>query len=176
MGSMNIVEEGLRALVLTPLKRPAVGPDDDPTEELVSWAITLYVYSSIVHIRTVLAGIIALQDMANIPSGNVLSRHVFEWTAHACYVAQASRALIPAKRWKDAFDLFHQVDTGNLWIKKHGHKYDAKLFSEEIVKPIRIGKLMSMASLLNGLYLCGSSSHFRKNTPSDISWLKFWPL
>jgi hypothetical protein len=140
---LKIVEEGLRGITLAPLTRPAVSPFDEPTEELVHWATRLYVYSSIAHVRTVLAGLIALADIGNTPTGNILSRHIFEWTAHACYMAEGLKELIFGKQWKRAFDLTLQADIGNLWLKSHGHQYDTAPFPEEIPTPIRVGKLMS---------------------------------
>ena len=39
---LTIVADGLKKVTLPPLTRPAVGPNDDPTEELVFWGINYY--------------------------------------------------------------------------------------------------------------------------------------
>jgi hypothetical protein len=143
MKPLDIIAEGLRDIVLPPVIRPAIGPNDEPTEELVCWGITFHVYSEIAHIRTMLAGLKALAEIGNTPSGNILSRHIFEWTAHACYMEQNLKGFIANRQWKLAFDLLLQVDTGNAWARDHGHKYDPTPFPEEILKPIRIKKLMA---------------------------------
>jgi hypothetical protein len=67
MTPLKIIEEGLRGITLPTLTRPAVGPDDDPTEELVRWAVEMYVYSSVAHMRTILAGLVVLADIGNTP-------------------------------------------------------------------------------------------------------------
>lgn len=144
MARLNIVEQGLRGISLPPVTRPAIGPNDEPTEELVCWGITFHVYSEIAHIRTVLAGLTALADMGNTPSGNILSRHIFEWTAHACYMEEKLKGLVTTRRWKPAFALLLQVNTGNAWAKNYGQNYDPTPFPEEILKPIRIKKLIAV--------------------------------
>ena len=143
MARLSIVEQGLRGISLPPVTRPALGPDDEPTEELVYWGITFHVYCEIAHIRTVLAGLIALADMGNAPSGNILSRHIFEWTAHACYMAQKLKGLVTNRQWTPAFALLLQADTGNAWVKTHGQNYDPAPFPEKILEPIRVKKLIA---------------------------------
>ena len=90
MTPLKIIEEGLRGIAVPTLTRPAVGPDDDPTEELVRWATAMYVYSSVAHMRTILAGLVCLTDIGNAPTTDVVCRHIFEWAAHACYVKRNS--------------------------------------------------------------------------------------
>jgi hypothetical protein len=68
MAPLKVIEEGLRCIALPSLTRPAVGPDDKPTEELVNWRTTLYVYSSIAHVRAILAGLVVLADIGNTPT------------------------------------------------------------------------------------------------------------
>ena len=60
MNRVKSVVEGLRNIALPSVKRPALGPGDESTEELVFWAITYHVYSEIAHIRTLLTGLVAL--------------------------------------------------------------------------------------------------------------------
>jgi hypothetical protein len=53
----NIIAERLNIIALLSLMRPPVGPYDEPTEELVIWAVHNYAYSSIAHYRTILDGL-----------------------------------------------------------------------------------------------------------------------
>lgn len=138
-----IIEQGLRAIDLPPITRPAVGPPDAPTEELACWGATLYAYSSIAHVRTVLAGLMALSDSGNTPTANIVSRHVFEWTAHACYMQEKLAEFMAAAKWKPAFELTLQADTGNQWVKRHGHKYDKSNYPVEALSPIRIKHIIA---------------------------------
>ena len=143
MKVVKIIHDGLHAITLPPLTRPAVGPHDDATEELARWGIKLYAYSSIAHMRHVLAGVIILSDSGNVPSANVISRHAFEWTAHACYMHENLTPLMAERQWSQVFDLTLQSDTGNLWVKRHGHKYDDSSFPEDALKPLHISKLIA---------------------------------
>jgi len=109
----------------------------------VSWAITYHVYSEIAHVRTILAGFLALVEMRNVPSAILLSRHVFEWTALACYLHQHLKGFISQKMWQQAFDLLLQSDTGNQWARNHGPAYETLPFPDEILDPIEINKLIA---------------------------------
>lgn len=147
MQRVRIVEQELRAIELPSLVRPAVGPDDPATEELVRWAITAHVYAEIAHLRTILAGFLALADSGNSPSASILARHVFEWTALACYLMETLADLVPKKDWQAAFDLLVKVNTGNSWVKKHGQNYaPASSFPDEVESPIRIKHLIAAYS------------------------------
>src|SRR5207249_9404054 len=88
------------------------------------------------------AGLIALADAGNTPSGNILARHIFEWTALACYLVEKLKEFVANQQWAPAFELLLQTDTGNLWVKTHGHNYDKSSFPQEVAKPIRINKLI----------------------------------
>lgn len=143
MKSVRIIEEGLRAIVLPNVIRPALGPNDAATEELVSWAITYHVYSEIAHVRTILSGFLALVEMKNVPSAMLLSRHIFEWTALACYLNQNLKGLTSQKIWQKCFEMLLQSDTGNQWARNHGPAYEALPFPNEILDPIEISKLIA---------------------------------
>jgi hypothetical protein len=140
--TVKIIHEGLEGINLPPLTRPAVGPHDDSTEELVCWGITSHVYSEIIHIRTVLAGLIALADKGNTPSGNILSRHVFEWTVLACFMVEKLEWLVKSHKWEPAFELIVQADTGNAWAKKQA-KNASTPFIREMPDPIEVSTLIS---------------------------------
>ena len=64
------------------------GSFDNPDESVIRWILSYHAYSEIAHSRTLLAGLITLDDTGNVPSGMILSRHVFEWTAHSCFMVE----------------------------------------------------------------------------------------
>ncbi len=124
MEVLNIVEHGLHGLVLPSVTRPPV-PFDNPDEELALFAIRVYAYSLIAHLRTILAGVVVLEKAGNTPSAKVLCRHVFEWTAHAAYITENLSNHVKDCQWPDAFDVVSKFDRANSWIKKHGKPHGA---------------------------------------------------
>src|ERR1019366_6692460 len=109
MTPLKIIEEGLRGSALPPLTRPGVGPDDDPTEELVRWGTAMYVYSSVAHMRAILAGLVVLTDIGNTSTADVVCRHVFEWAAQACFMKRNLTQHFANNDWRLAFGLQKQV-------------------------------------------------------------------
>jgi len=73
----------------------------------------------------------------------ILARHVFEWTAHACYMRERLEWLVKSSQWSLAFKLMLQTDTGNSWAKNHGKNYDVPPLQEEILDPIDINTLIA---------------------------------
>ncbi len=142
MVGWRTIERGLSSVSLPALKRFAVAPDDDPTEELACWGVTIYAYSSIAHLRRILAGLSLLADIGNAPAAEVLTRHVFEWAAHACYAESTLKQLFEKSNWTAAFELLLQIDGGKLWIKNHGGKYGADDLQRETPKPLHVMKLV----------------------------------
>lgn len=124
MEVLKIVEDGLRRVALPTVTRPPV-PFDSPNEQLALFAIRVYAYSLIAHIRTIFTGVVVLEEAGNTPSARVLARHVFEWTAHAAYIAENLSNNIKDCQWPDAFDVVSKFDRANTWIKKHGKQHGA---------------------------------------------------
>lgn len=141
--SVRIIEEGLRAIPLPNVTRPVLGPNDPATEDLVSWAITYHAYSEIAHIRMILAGFLALVEVKNIPSAMLLSRHVFEWTALACYLKQNLKEFVSQKMWQEGFDVLLQADTGNQWARNYSSDYETVPFPDQLLDPVEISKLIA---------------------------------
>jgi hypothetical protein len=141
---LSIVAEGLRNITLPALKRPPVGPKEPPTKELVQWGIKLYVYALISHVRTVLDALVQLSESENITAIQILSRNLFEWTAHACYSSRKLKKLMDAQDWQGAWELLSRVATGNYWAKKHGSKYAPASTTVPIDVPnsVRVGDLI----------------------------------
>jgi hypothetical protein len=99
---VSIVEQGLQGIALQKLTRPPV-PFETPNEDLAIFAVRVYAYSLIAHIRTVLAGVIVLDAAGNSPSLRLLCRHVFEWTAQAAFVAENVSKHVKVGQWARVF-------------------------------------------------------------------------
>ena len=120
---LEISAEGLHGITLPVLRRPPVRPNEDPTEELVQWGTKLYSYSVIAHVGTIMSGLLELGKSENIPASEILSRHMYEWTAHTCYMSRKLTELSQKKDWHGAWELLSKAATGNYWAKQYGTKY-----------------------------------------------------
>ena len=151
-----IVNKGLDSLHLSlglPPDPSTLGTPDERKETYIHWAITYYVYSVIAHVRTVLHGLIALADSANIPTAIVVCRHLFEWTAQVCYMNENLGKYVAARDWDAARDLLNQAVIGSKWIKEHGHKYDPTQVAGEIPDTISLNKVLASYEVrLNQVY------------------------
>jgi hypothetical protein len=141
-----VIEERLSNIILPDLQRPAVGPDDDATKDLVLWGVKSYVFSSIAHVRTILAGLKLVAASGNRPTVLVIGRHVYEWTMHACYMHQQLAIFTGQKDWNGAWEIFLEADTGNSWVKKHGTKYLPVVDADDVPNSLRIKKLVDAYS------------------------------
>ena len=143
MTPLAIVAAGLDRIALPPLLRPAVGPNDDPTDELIYWGINFYVYSNIAHLRTVLRGLVRLAQDENIPATFIVSRNVFEWTAHACYMSRNLGNSAVKKDREQAWKLLTTVFTGDRWVKVNGPKYAPAAVFDDVPEPLRVSKVIA---------------------------------
>jgi hypothetical protein len=139
----NRIAAGLREIKLPPLTRPAVGPSDAPTEELVFWAIRTYAYSTIAHVRTILDGLLALAVAGNEQTMVLVYRHIYEWTMHGYYMLEKLQCLLEKADLVGAWQLTLQIDTGNAWIKNHGAKYAPAWQLEDIPNSIRVSHFVA---------------------------------
>jgi len=121
---IQLVIDGLKNVKFPPLARPRVGPSNARTEELVQWGTKLYAYSVIAHVRRILNGLALLADAENVPAANVVSRHIFEWTAHACYMSSKLKDCYQRSDWEQAWTILTAAAIGNLWAKRFGAKYE----------------------------------------------------
>jgi len=139
MTILKIVKEGLRGITLPSVIRPPV-EFDSPNKELALFATRLYAYSSVAHIRTILAGITVLYEDGNIPSAKLLARHMFEWVAHIAYITENLTKHAHKGQWKDAFEVISNFDRANSWIKNHGDKHGAAKIQLDAPKAVRLGR------------------------------------
>jgi len=121
--TLKIVTDNIRAVDLTTLRRPSVKPTDPKTEELVHWGICMCVYSLIAHMQKILVGLVTLAESGNVAATASLARHVFEWTALACYVTRRLKDLVGKQDWEGAWELLTDVALGSYWAGKFGPKY-----------------------------------------------------
>ena len=142
---VRLVANGMRKIGLPPLRRPLTKPKEDPTEELVKRGTKVYVYSVIAHVRTILCALVQLAEAENIPASHIISRHVFEWAANACYMSRNLKDHFQRKEWGQAWNALTVASTGNLWARKHGNKYEPRAAQLPVVMPdpLRIGKAIS---------------------------------
>jgi hypothetical protein len=139
---LAIVETGLQRIALPPLIRPPVS-EDNPNEVLVLWGIRYYSYSVIAHSRTVLRGLVRLINDGNIPTALIVSRHVFEWAAHTCYLNRNTKNYVERREWRRAWHLHSLAMQGNRWIKDHGSKYDPTLVTNGIPDPLSVPNIVA---------------------------------
>jgi len=146
LNPLAIVSKGLDSLALSLGHAPdpkTLKTPDERKAAYIRWAITLYVYSVVAHIRTVLRGLIVLADAGNIPTGMVVCRHVFEWAAQVCYMNENLQKHTAAKDWDTARDLLNQAMIGNRWVKEYGHKYDPAHVKAAVPNTIRLKKALA---------------------------------
>jgi len=139
---VEVIDEELQKIILPSLFRPAVGPNEDPTEELVLWGINCHVYSLLAHLRLILAGLVQLTHRENIPAAYILCRHVFEWTAQSCYMSRNLKNYVGRKEWKRAWSLQSIVANGSLWLKRYGPKYAPKEFIGGVPDPLTVANII----------------------------------
>jgi len=143
MTPVEVIEQKLQQITLPSLFRPAVGPHEDPTEELVLWGINCHVYSLLAHLRMILGGLAQLARLENIPAAYVLCRHIFEWTALSCYMSRNLKNYVTRKEWKRAWSLQSIVANGSLWVKRHGAKYAPPEFIRGVPDPLTVANIIA---------------------------------
>ena len=143
---IKLVADGLNSVSLPLLSRPHVLPTQARTEELAQWGTKLYAYSVIAHIHKILGGLMLLADAENVPAAMIVSRHIFEWTAQACYMSSKLRDCYQAKDWEEAWAILTPAAIGNMWAKKYGDKYapSSQQPLPTVPDPLRIGIAVSM--------------------------------
>lgn len=122
--TLRMVSDGLTAIELPPLHQPDVAPEQpSPKEEFAKRGICLFVYSLIAHMQKVLAGLVDLGNAGNFAASAPVARHVFEWAALSCSVAEKTREQFKQGDWEQTRNLLNQLMRGSIWAKKYGAKY-----------------------------------------------------
>jgi hypothetical protein len=141
--TLKIVSENLQSIDFPTLRRPSGRPSDPKTEELVAWGVCMYVYSLIAHMQKILAGLVTLAESGNVAATAPVARHVFEWTAMACYVTSRLKERVANQDWEGAWELLTDVALGSYWAGKFGPKYAGVppvTLPMPIPSPVRVGK------------------------------------
>jgi hypothetical protein len=120
---IELVLLGLEGVNLPPLAKPQIIFGEQRTEETIQWATKFYAYSVIAHTRKVLTGLTLLANAQNVPVANLVSRHVFEWTAQMCYMSGALEDCFTHKDWEKAREILTPAAIGNMWATNRGAKY-----------------------------------------------------
>ena len=142
---MEPIEEVARTLGrlrLPPLTRPALGPDDAPTLELVQFDLKAYAYSAIAYVRDLLNGLLVLVESKNVAVVDLAIRGIYEWTMQASYVDQQNRILLRSGDFVGCRTVMDRIQVGNGWVKKHGDKYWKPPFEDDIPDGVRIKHLV----------------------------------
>jgi len=138
----ELIESELRQISLPSLVRPPVSQFEEATEALVHWGMKKYAFSSLIHVRTVLAGVMDLAKSGNQPTMLIVGRHVFEWAMHSSYVAASLDESLKTADLKKAWALLLEVNTGNSWVRNHGRNYLNIADSGDVPSSVRISKLV----------------------------------
>jgi hypothetical protein len=138
LNTVTIVSDALDGITLPALTAPDLTnlTGDARAEALNAWGIQFYVFSVIAHVRAVLRGLSAVATTGNLPPTFVLARHIFEWTAQGCYVAENLAQHVASHDWKAARELLDKVVIGGKWVNEHGHKYGSTAAS--LPEPLRL--------------------------------------
>jgi hypothetical protein len=135
------VANGFEQTTLAPLSRPNV-PNDSPNEALVV-ETRYYVSCVIAHLRIVLPGLAQLVEDDNIPAAFPVCRHVFEWTAHTCYVSRHLDIYLYRNKWGRAWHLLTLASEGNRWVKEHGAKYVSDAAIDGVPDPLSVPNIIA---------------------------------
>jgi hypothetical protein len=107
------IAKTLQQLQLPSLIRPAVGPDDPPTLELVQFDLKAYAYSSIAYVHNLLDGFLVLSASHNVTAVDLVIRSLYEWTMQASYVDQQNPAPIKADNFVECSSIMDRIQTGS---------------------------------------------------------------
>ena len=167
INTTELVGNGLQKVAFPNLSRPPVKPTDDPTEDLVQWGMKVYAYSATAHVRRMLEGLIQLAHAENIPVANVVSRHIFEWAAHTCYMSRNLGNHVRKQEWGRAWSLLSRAVIGSVRIKQHGEKYempDAQL-------PSKVPDPLEVANIVGAYEQYLSQKHGKKSAKDNYGFL-----
>ena len=91
--------------------------------KVIRWGIKMYSYALIAQVRKVLTGLVHLAKAENVPATTILARHIFEFTAHACYMSPNLKGCFDQQDWKKAWELLGIAARANTWAKRYGSNY-----------------------------------------------------
>lgn len=148
INTVEFVTTKLQAITFPRLSKPAVRPDEPPTEDLIRWGVKMYCYALIAQLRKVLIALVQIAKTDNVPATTILARHIFELTAHACYMSRKLKSCFERNDWKQAWEVLGISARANTWAKRYGKKYGPMPslpdgWTLEIPDVLRIGNAIS---------------------------------
>ena len=103
----------LDTVTIPELVRPAVAHFDPPTDELVIWAVKVYIYSALCQFRELLRATLTLVDEGHISAVFFCCRGLFELAAHAYYVKKHVLQYMKVKNLGLAWQFLFEVNLGS---------------------------------------------------------------
>jgi len=126
---LRLTAEHLKKIRFPQLVRPALGPDEPPTIELIQWAIQAYSFPWIRHISALINGIVLLIDSDNKAAVRIVGRSSFEFCAHAYYVKKHLSQHLDRKGLAATWKFLLPIGTGSRYISEfHSTPEESELF------------------------------------------------
>jgi hypothetical protein len=115
----------LHALEFPVLIRPMVPYGAPPTVELIAWAIEVYVFCFLAHIRQLVESYALLLRHMHWPTTFFVGRGLFEVAGHAMLVLRKVRAALKSNDYAAGWDVFAAAIMGNREMLDSGVKTSA---------------------------------------------------
>ncbi len=134
---LSAPQEALDKIVFPKLVRPPVGPDSDPTAELVTWGIRLYCFCVISHFRELQQSLLLLVENDRVPASLIITRSLFETAAHTYYVNKHISQFLAPSDFTAAWEFLSQLHIGSRYMRE---EYGEE--AEEFPEPRKIAKIV----------------------------------
>jgi len=126
---LRVAAAHLKQIKIPQLVRPAVGPEDPPTVELIRWGVQLYSFAWIRHMSALVNGIVSLIDGDNQAAVRIIGRSSFEFCAHAYYVKKHLKQYLDASDLDATWEFLLPIGTGSRYISEfHSTSEQHELF------------------------------------------------
>ncbi len=142
LSSFKSACEDLSRIEFPALIRPNVAENSSPTPDLLNWAIRMYCFSLISHLRELLRSFVLLAENSNIPAACIIARCLFEVGAHAYYVHKDVNQYSKAKDYSSAWDFMHEVNMGSLYMQEEQAEIGKEGDAWQLPKPREIAKVI----------------------------------
>jgi hypothetical protein len=112
----------LHALEFPVLIRPAVPYGAPPTAELIAWAVEVYVFCFLAHIRQLMESYALLVRHMHWPTTFFVGRGLFELAGHATLVLQKVRDALKTNDYAVAWEVLDAANMGNRHMRERNVK------------------------------------------------------
>jgi hypothetical protein len=110
----------LHALEFPVLIRPAVPYGSPATADLIAWAIEVYVFCFLAHLRQLVESYALLLRHMHWPTTFFVGRGLFELSGHAMLVLRKVRAALKTDDFAAAWDVLDAANMGNREMRERG--------------------------------------------------------